>query len=354
MTTAVISDLHLGALAKRALAREPETIATLRERLSGVDHLVLLGDALELREAPLGAVLKEAEPFFVALGEIVGDGRVTLVPGNHDHHLAAPVLEAHRLNGGRPMPLDAEIPAPTTGAVGRLAEWLGGTELRLAYPGIWLREDVFALHGHYLDLHNTVPAIECVALSATERALGGGPQSRTSPDDYEAAIGPLYSLTYNLAQAGRRRITGGTSMKVWQQTGGADKPSLTGRLLSGVAIPGLVAGLNRAGLGPFRPELNGHALRRASLSAIQEVVGALQIDAQHVLFGHSHRSGPWPGDETSEWTLPNGGRLHNTGSWVVDPAFGPTGPYTPGPCAFLDEQGPPRLERLLEPAATRT
>jgi hypothetical protein len=79
-----------------------------------------------------------------------------------------------------------------------------------------------------------------------------------------------------------------------------------------------------------------------------------------VLFGHTHRSGPWPGDAASEWALAGGGRLVNTGSWVADEAFAPAGgginPYSPGTCAFLDDDGPPRLERLLdEPAAaTRT
>ena len=30
----------------------------------------------------------------------------------------------------------------------------------LAYPGVWLRPDVYATHGHYVDLHITVPSFE--------------------------------------------------------------------------------------------------------------------------------------------------------------------------------------------------
>jgi hypothetical protein len=35
-------------------------------------------------------------------------------------------------------------------------------------------------------------------------------------------------------------------------------------------------------------------------------IDALGIDAGHVVFGHTHRSGPHPGDE--DWDLPGGSR----------------------------------------------
>ena len=352
MTTAVLSDLHAGALRKRSLAVEPDSLAVLRERVAGVDHLVLLGDVLELREPTLAEALAASEPLFRALGEAMDGGRVTLVPGNHDHHLAAPVVEARRLDGAAgALPLDASVPAPDHGPVAHMAAWLGESELRIAYPGVWIRDDVFATHGHYLDLHNTVPSVECLAAAATERVLGGTPPGRLTPDDYEAALTPLYSLTFSLAQAGGRARAvsgGGASLAIWRRAGGSGGPAtLGGRLLTGVVIPGAVAALNAAGLGPFRPEISGAALRRAALAAMAESVERLGIGAEHVLFGHTHRSGPWPGDDLAEWTLPGGGRLLNTGSWIHDPVFGSTGPYLPGTCAFVDAEGPPRLERLL-------
>lgn len=358
MTTAVLSDLHVGAVFKRTVATSPDSLALLAERLAGVDHLVLLGDVLELREAPLRDVLAAAEPLFRTLGEAVGGGRVTIVPGNHDHQLALPLLEAQRLDGDAPLAVETVMPAPAGGAVGRIAGWLGPAEVLLAYPGVRLREDVFATHGHYLDLHNTVPTLECLIASAAERVLGGAPVGGRSPDDYEAALAPLYTLSFSIAQAGARSgpLTGGLSAAVWRRTGGSGgRPTLSGRLLAGAAIPAAVAALNRAGLGPFRPDLSGHTLRRSALAAMAGAVTHLGLTDAHVIFGHTHRSGPWPGDDLAEWSLPGGGRLTNSGCWVADEAFAPASggvnPYTPGTCVFLDDEGPPRVERL---APTRT
>ena len=360
MPTAVLSDLHLGAATKRSVATRPAALATLAERLAGIDHAVLLGDAVELREAPLATVLAAAEPFFRALGEALGGGRVTLVPGNHDHQLARPLVEERRLAGST-LAVDAEIAAPEHGMWARIGGWVSPAELRIAYPGIWLRRDVFATHGHYLDLHNTVPTIECLAVSAVERALGGPPAGGRALEDYEAALAPIYALLYDLAQSGRlSRRAGGASAAIWRRTGGSDgRPSLSGRLLAGAAIPAAVAGLNRAGLGPFRPDLTGAALREAGLAAMAAVAERLGAGGAHVIFGHTHRSGPWPGDDAAEWSLAGGGSLTNSGSWVLDETFAPAGggvnPYSPGTCVFVDEAGPPRLERLLDPAgATRT
>lgn len=357
--TAVLSDLHLGAATKRSIAARPESLEALAARLDGVGHVVLLGDVLELREAPLVEVLAAAEPFFRALGEILGGGRVTLVPGNHDHQLAAPILEERRLDGGD-LPVSTEVAGPAHGPVGRVAGWLGPAELRIAYPGLWLRPDVFVTHGHYLDLHNTVPTAECLAVSAIERALGGPPAAGRAPGDYEAALAPLYALAYDLAQSGGlgRRI-GGASAAVWRRTGGSDgRPSLAGRLLAGAAIPALVAALNRTGIGPYRPDLTGAELRRAGLTAMAAVAARLEAGAAHVVFGHTHRSGPWPGDGRTEWALPGGGTLTNTGSWVRDETFAPSGgginPYTPGTCVLVGDDGPPRVERLLEGATAPT
>ena len=41
-----------------------------------------------------------------------------------------------------------------------MAEWASPARVRFAYPGLWLREDVYATHGHYLDCHLTVPTVE--------------------------------------------------------------------------------------------------------------------------------------------------------------------------------------------------
>ena len=66
-----------------------------------------------------------------------------------------------------------------------IADSLAPAELRIAYPGVWIRDDVYATHGHYLDLHNTVPALECLAISITEKAVGRSAAGR----DAECAPG---------------------------------------------------------------------------------------------------------------------------------------------------------------------
>ena len=58
MTTLVVSDLHLGAQRGADVARRPALRAPLLEALDGVEHLVLLGDVLELRDGPRDGALE--------------------------------------------------------------------------------------------------------------------------------------------------------------------------------------------------------------------------------------------------------------------------------------------------------
>ena len=84
---------------------------------------------------------------------------------------------------------------------------------------------------------------------------------------------------------------------------------------------------------------------------MREVLRRLGIAAPCVLWGHSHRAGPWPRDDRTEWTTPAGTRLLNSGSWVYQPHF-LTGapnqsPYWPGTAIRVADDGPPELVRLL-------
>ena len=54
MRTAVVSDLHLGALRGTDLASVPAHRRRLLEALEGADRVVLLGDLIEERERPRG------------------------------------------------------------------------------------------------------------------------------------------------------------------------------------------------------------------------------------------------------------------------------------------------------------
>ena len=66
--------------------------------------------------------------------------------------------------------------------------------MRVAYPGIWLRDDVYAIHGHYSDLHTTVPTFERLAAGAMARWVVHLPEDDATADAYEAALAPHLRL----------------------------------------------------------------------------------------------------------------------------------------------------------------
>lgn len=327
---------------------------SLLAALGEVDRLVLLGDALELRHGPIRDALGAARGFFEEVGEALGARPVVLVPGNHDHRLIAPWLERRRLAGpGRPLELEASI-EPVDEPAATLARWLAPAELSLAYPGVWVGAGTYATHGHYLDRHITVPTFERLAAGAMGKVVGPAPARAATPDHYEAALAPIYAWLHAVAQAapaGSVARGSGASAAMWRSiaSGGARRP--VGARLAGLGVRAALAALNRAGLGPLSADLSGRELRRAGLAAMGAVLDALGIEAQHVVFGHTHRAGPLAGDEGGEWVTPAGTRLLNTGSWVYEPVFITTtpnqSPYWPGGAAVVQDGGAPRLERLL-------
>ncbi|MDQ3719275.1 MAG: metallophosphoesterase family protein [Actinomycetota bacterium] len=352
MRTALISDLHLGAVSGRNVLRLSEPRERLVTALEGAERVVVLGDLLELREQPVARVLETAAPALEALGEACRDKELIVVPGNHDHHLAGAFLDRLRLED-QDLGLEQHAEASGhPGLLGRLAEMLAGAELSLAYPGLWLREDVYATHGHQVDVHMTVPRPEAIMASAMRRVtLRRAP---SSPADYEAILDPLYSLFHGIAQASSQtalKRTGGASRKGWRllEAGG-----LGGWAVGRVGVPAGVLALNAAGFGPFRPKVTGEELRNSGLRAMSQAVEVLGVRAQHVLFGHTHRPWPLPGRD-GEWRTPSGALLHNTGSWYHEgsliAAAGARSPYWPGAVTWLDDEGPPRLENVLEGVA---
>jgi hypothetical protein len=321
-----------------------------------VQRLVLLGDALELRQGPLRESLAAARPCFAAFGAALGaDGEIVLVPGNHDHALIAPWLERRR-RAVAPPPLGlAETATWEAGdAVAELAAAAAPARLTLAYPGIWLRDDVYATHGHYLDRHTTVPTFERLGAGIMGKVVGALPQdgARVTPDDYEAALEPIYAWSYAVAQHADERATGtqGASVRVWQTLAGNGHRPLRRRALAAL-FPLSVAAINRGGIGPVRANVTSAELGRAGVRAMGEAIARLRVPAAHVIFGHTHRAGPRPRDDAAEWIAPSGARLLNTGSWVYEHQFLSTtpyeSPYWPGVAARLGDDGPPELLRLL-------
>jgi Calcineurin-like phosphoesterase len=350
MRTAIVSDLHLGNAFGEDLLREPALRSVLLEELAGADRLVLLGDALELRELPLPAVLDAARPFFEELGETMGVREVVLVPGNHDHRLAEPLLEANAL-AERPLTLEQSA-EPAGEAATHVAEWLGSAPLRIAYPGIWLRDDVYATHGHYMDCHWRLPRLECLAAAGVMRAFGPLPAA-PRPGDYERILRPVYSVSFSLAQSGVSRRASRPSERAWRTIAG-ERPGgnlrrTVRRSAVAAGVPTAVWALNRALKAEFRPDLSPATISGSGVEAASELVRRLGLEATHVLTGHTHRGGPEENEQG--WELSGGGRLHNTGSWVFASAFHrpgtPPGPYWPGTVTWLDDDGPPRRVRLL-------
>ncbi len=336
------------------MLRRSGPLAGLVAVLQRGDRLVLLGDTLELRFGPLRDALATAAPVLGALGEAVGeDGEIVLVPGNHDHALLDDWLLARAAAEQEAPPLGlAETPPIEGAALRRLAASVTPARLRFAYPGLWLRDDVYATHGHYLDRLITIPTFERLGAGVMKRVAGALPPHGATPEDFEDALAPMYAWMDAVAQSRRPSWTAArqsSSASTWTLLAGEGRGSLRGRLTR-AGFRGAVAVLNRVGVGPVQAELSGVELRRAGLRAMGETVTRLGVTADHVVFGHTHRSGPLAGDDASEWRLPGGTSLHNAGCWKDEPGFavgGPSSPYYAGRVIVLEAEGPPRLERVL-------
>ncbi len=377
MRTLIISDLHLGSVTGADVLRRAELRAPLLAALGEVDRLVLLGDVLELRQGPARDAMAAARPLFEDLGRLLAGREIVITAGNHDHAGVEPWL-ARRGEDERPPPLGVEQlldPREVSPMLSRLAEWASPARVRVAYPGLWVRPDVYATHGHYLDCHMTVPTLERLSLAVMSRVVGRPAATFACVDDYEAVSAPAFAWRDAVARIGPtgNALNGATTVGAWHALGGgvaqggADErrgPRRRGAV-SGLrnralvtAFPLAVAALNRAGLGPLRADISSSELRRAGLRAMGEVAARLGLGDAYVVFGHTHRAGPLAGDIPREWrpqtpaVIPGeGARLVNTGCWTYSPVFldssAGASPYWPGSAVLVGDSGPPAIERLL-------
>jgi hypothetical protein len=290
---------------------------------------------IELRQGPIQDALAAASRVLPQLVSGLGEGReVVMVFGNHDHQLQ---LQQEALSQ---------------------IEWMlsqNGASVRFEYPGLWLRDDVYAQHGHYLDRHTTTPAFERVAAGAMARFLKLPLSEMAEANDYERLLAPVYAWMFAISQTSKREIDaadGGGSARALQLI----RESRGGRALAVQAgLRGVLGAANVLGVGPLSPDLSPVALRRSSLVGYGEVLSVLKLRPQYALFGHSHRAGPLAGDDHSEWITPSGIELLNTGCWVHEStAFMSEeprdNPYRPGFAVELDSDPPtpPRLVNLLD------
>jgi Calcineurin-like phosphoesterase len=339
---------------RRCAARE-----ALLSALDRCDRLILLGDVIELRQSPVREALAAAAPVLGEIGEALGEGReIVVVPGNHDHHLAQAWLQ-RRARDAEPPPLELEsaIDWERGETLASFAAALSPAFVRASYPGVWLRDDVYAMHGHFADRHTTVPMFERLGAGVMAKIvrddldapLGG------RVEDYEATLSPLYAWLHAVAQSADGTIgrgTHGPSTQAWRVLSGARRGRSWRRRGLAVAFPAIVAALNRAGLGPLRADVSAPELRRAGLRAVGTALARLDVRAPHVIFGHTHRAGPLSEDDRSEWRDATGNELVNSGCWVYEaPHLGRTpsrSPYRPGFCVAVADEGAPELSNLLD------
>jgi predicted phosphodiesterase len=369
MRTLIVSDLHLGSVSGGDLLRHAELRAPLLQAAADVERVVLLGDVLELRHGPPREALAAARGFFEDLGRALAGRELVIAPGNHDHAMVEPWL-ARRSAEDEPAPLGVEQllePALVSPMLARLADWAAPARVQAAYPGIWVRPDVYATHGHYLDCHLTVPTLERLSMSAMSRVLGRPTAEFETVEDYEALGSPVFAWRDAVARDGRTgaALNGLATVTAWRALGGGSDrdasrdsgvggslvASLRRRALA-AGFPLAVAALNRAGLGPVRADISAGELRRAGLAAMGEVAARLGLGDAYVVFGHTHRSGPLSGDRHHEWLARSGARLINAGCWTYAPVFLTStpgeSPYWPGTCVLVGDSGPPELRRLLQ------
>ena len=337
MRTLVISDLHLGARLQHSVLTRPEPLARLLDALDGVQRLVLLGDVVELLEGRGTHAMAVARPVLEAIGARLGpDREAIVVPGNHDRNLVAGWIRAQ----GSALTPDATVPPAATPALERVTTWLHPARVRVHYPGVWLGDRVWAVHGHYLDRH----LLPVSAFGIARGLLGRLPREGADPVDYERAGGPSV-----------------TRLEAWL-TRWLPQPLATlvedaAELLRAATMPRVPKRLLHRRMAPLLAAVLGMQMRRASIPALARVVHSLGVDADWVLFGHVHRLGPLESDIAAQWRGPDGRlRIANTGSWVYEPLLlhraAPAHPYWPGGAVLLDGASDPRAIALLEDLPT--
>jgi hypothetical protein len=206
--------------------------------------------------------------------------------------------------------------------------------VRVSYPGVWLENNVWASHGHYLDQH----LLPVSTYGIARGQLGRMPRDGAAPVDYERGRrGSIAPATRLLPAPGARVI------------------EELAELLRAATMPQIKRRLLRPRYARVISKLLRIQVNHASMPALARVVHRLRIDADWVVFGHVHRLGPLPEDDRELWQGPGGRpRIANTGSWLYEPLLvhrsNPPHPYWPGGAVLLDSasSAEPRTLGLLD------
>ncbi len=328
MRTLVISDLHIGQPGGTAVLERKRPLEILSETLSGFDRLVLIGDTIELTEGSRAHSALTCAPILRRLGQSVGE--ILLLPGNHDHRL----IEPWARDQGRGLEREQQVPPDVTPMLAEMVGWLSasGAKVEVHYPGVWLSDNIWATHGHYLN-HFLRPI---ASFGRHPKEHRRGPAGPMLPADFEHVV---------YGEQKPERIEG------------VPTPRLHDRLIPWRLAPAVSWALDlqarRHALPAFSQVTSalGLAGSPAAASGAGEARGIPEPRAEYALFGHIHRFGPLPLDNPREWTTPAGLQLMNVGSWRYEPVLvtGADGmnPYWPGGCVMITEDGVPRGVQLL-------
>jgi UDP-2,3-diacylglucosamine pyrophosphatase LpxH len=333
--TLLVSDLHLGSRLGRDVLRHPETLSVLLEALAGVDRLVLLGDTLELAEGRPRQALAAARPILEAIGARMGPERtIVLVPGNHDRALARTWARAQ----GDALAPDALVPQDSTALLAEVTGWLAPARVEVRTPGVWLNDRVWATHGHYLDRHLAPESAWGLRRAHVRRARRADPPTVVGAAAYERSRRPRTTAESRLIRALPRPL--------------ATLVEDVAELLRAATIPS-PRRLQPHRFAPLTRILLGLQMQRASIPALAHATARVGVDADWVIFGHVHRSGPREADDPETWAAPGGRpRIANTGSWVYEPLLlhrgRPPHPYWPGGAVVVEDDDDPRAVGLLD------
>jgi predicted phosphodiesterase len=333
--TLVISDLHLGNRAERDVLRRAPASERLLEAVGEIDRLVLLGDTMELMGRRPERSMAVAEPVMRALGRRLGGGReVIVVPGNHD----GPLARRWAFAQGPRLGASCDVTPAASPALERLVDWLRPAPVRVAYPGVWLGDGVWATHGHYLDQHLLPESAVGLLRPSARRDL----RRRAEPFDYERRRQRRRQHRHRRESLPERFAARPVGTMLETAAG----------LVRGAVLPQVLQLLMRTGLAQVTAGLLDAQMRYAGVPAMARVVQRLGIEADVVLFGHVHRRGPLDGER---WPGNNGTRFINTGSWLYEPLLvdgaRPPHGYWPGGAVLLEPGSAPRSVGLLDDLA---
>jgi UDP-2,3-diacylglucosamine pyrophosphatase LpxH len=334
--TLIISDLHLGSRLGRDVLRHREALDRLLAAFDdlAVDRLVLLGDTIELVEARPAEAMAITEPVLRAIGARLGPEReVVVVPGNHDAALTRRWIRAQ----GAALTLDARVPHDASPALARMTAWLAPARVSVRAPGFWVSERVWATHGHYVDRHLR-PNFAWGIARGPVRHRGARAGTVVGPGAYERRRRPRLSVEARLTRALPRPL--------------AVLVEGAAELLRAASMPSPRRLQAHRAAAVTRPLL-GRQMQRSSIPALLHAAARIGVDADWIVFGHVHRSGPHDGDDLALWTGASGRpRVANTGSWTYEPLLlhraGPPHPYWPGGAVLVDDDGDPRAIGLLD------